>query len=839
MVLSPSYTWSETKGGLTVIAQCTGASVSTTDVFSSPHYVSLNSAPYFLELDLHGEVLPDESVATIAHGKVTLRLQKAGSGLWGRLVVDMPRTERLKRRAASRASAEEAAAAQAERKKSKSWNESRFTLGQQMDQDRMARVEIERAKAAEKEAEAAKLRDWQNSVGTSPTSVTAQPHSEIAETDEPPALVNGGIAPSSAHPGQAQPSLASAETSPPRPSRPPRQPPLQPRSIPRLSPPPPPRRTGTVSIKFTPKLLPAPARTKGAAADRELPPDPLAAPQLAGTVAPDAADISQRDPAWLKARGDRHYTLRDWASAESAYSHVLSQFGKSIMGQAIDCVVACYSNRSVCRIRRGEMLAAAADASEALNIVCKARCVTEFPKPEEALQRARMRLYARRATAYAAAGVLHRATADLHSALALVGATEGMTADPGAVSDRSVLTMDLHAAQEREEAAAKLRQEAAALVAHCANSGEERTAEGQLELTRARELLNECLGLQPLDAATLAQRATCLVLLYEPSAAAADATAGLAELDAEAARDGVERSMMSGLFPPSPLPDEVRAALVCRSDQAERVRFALLESRGAARAALSQLQEAASDLRAALKLRPAHPSVLASLDEIARRAVAEGVDLQHLPLAPPASPEPAIAPAAQPQGKEAAVVEARAEATESGSTGEPAASSSAKEPKVVSAGVPPPVGTRSAALLKGDADGAVRNGKLEQALQLYGAALQADAAAEWLQGTATGGLLFRCQCLANRAACHLRLSDYNACVDDATAALTALDAIADSMAAAAPLRLKLLARRGMALSRLTRHMEARDDYRRAVALAPDDAQLRHDLSAIEKACETA
>jgi len=56
MVLSPSYTWSETKGGLTVIAQCTGASVSTTDVFSSPHYVSLNSAPYFLELDLHGEV---------------------------------------------------------------------------------------------------------------------------------------------------------------------------------------------------------------------------------------------------------------------------------------------------------------------------------------------------------------------------------------------------------------------------------------------------------------------------------------------------------------------------------------------------------------------------------------------------------------------------------------------------------------------------------------------------------------------------------------------------------------------------------------------------------------
>lgn len=45
------------------------------------------------------------------------------------------------------------------------------------------------------------------------------------------------------------------------------------------------------------------ARTKGAEADRELPPDPLVAPGLAAAVSPHAeGDISQRDPAWLKAR---------------------------------------------------------------------------------------------------------------------------------------------------------------------------------------------------------------------------------------------------------------------------------------------------------------------------------------------------------------------------------------------------------------------------------------------------------------------------------------------------------------------------------------------------------
>lgn len=46
---------------------------------------------------------------------------------------------------------------------------------------------------------------------------------------------------------------------------------------------------------------------------------------------------------------------------------------------------------------------------QALGIMAKARCVTEFPKPEAELKRRRLRLYTRRAAAYARAGVLHRA----------------------------------------------------------------------------------------------------------------------------------------------------------------------------------------------------------------------------------------------------------------------------------------------------------------------------------------------------------------------------------------------------------------------------------------------
>ena len=80
--------------------------------------------------------------------------------------------------------------------------------------------------------------------------------------------------------------------------------------------------------------------------------------------------------------------------------------------------------------------------------------------------------------------------------------------------------------------------------------------------------------------------------------------------------------------------------------------------------------------------------------------------------------------------------------------------------------------------------------------------MQADASAEWLDGAHVNGLIFRCQCLSNRAACYLKSGKLGLCVDDAGAALAALGASADDTTA--PLRLKLLARRGMCLCQLER-----------------------------------
>ena len=114
-------------------------------------------------------------------------------------------------------------------------------------------------------------------------------------------------------------------------------------------------------------------------------------------------------------------------------------------------------------------------------------------------------------------------------------------------------------------------------------------------------------------------------------------------------------------------------------------------------------------------------------------------------------------------------------------------------------------------------------------MSLYGKALKADSAAEWMEGAAVGGLFFRCQCLANRSACHLKLHAFDACLDDAGAALAALAAAPGDTQ---PLTLKLLARRGMALCQLARYEDAKVDYERALAIDPGNAQLQKDLATI-------
>ena len=905
MPISPAYEWSETSTTLTITAQCRGATTAATDVFSSPHYVSANSPPYFLEVDLHGAIDSTRSVANVRQGVITLKLTKALEAKWGRLLVDLPRDQRLKRREASRQLAAQEAQAALERKKRAGWDDSRFSLTKQMDKDRANRERIESLKKEELEKEQADLERWQaETEGRKPSKAKPAGGQQAGKkasaasrskplvvdddgdsrrivdiTDDLPPLAERGD-PMFNQPifdddededeeeatatgtgdrksaGSPAPAAAAAAPVAATPATKPAA-----AAAPAAAALPPPRTTGRVKIGFTKQLLTAPARTKTNNADYDLPLDPLTAPEIFQSTT-KYGDISQRDPAWLKDRADRYFRMGDYRSAEEAYSMVLTQFATSIMGQAIDCVVACWSNRAVCKLHRRAFLDAVDDCGHALNTMAKARCVTEAPKSEAAHVRCRMRLLSKRGAAYAGAGVLHRALTDLRVAVTMADGPM-----PSDAADKQMLATDVQALLERHEKLIALLNKADGLLAEAqpavavhvggthADALSEADPDALASLREARELYTEALGLASCEVSALANRAACALFLGEAHACTSDCTAALAELDAETRRAEEIKAERTGMCALPQPPAELTELTDDLTRREPTLRFELLRRRAASRMEESELMypQAAIDLKEALKLRPADTQVVMALDDLSRRAGAAGVDLEPLPPTMPGQlaltdegdgeesedDDEEAAGGGEQGGEQGGGGEAAGEAVgaaEAGAAAGAAAPSSKSTSSSSSSDSKPPVGPRSAAGLKTDADNAFREARLGKAITLYGKALKADSQAEWMgEGK---GILFRCQCLANRAACQLKMHAFGEAVNDAGAAIAALGTglvSGEQAEEGNALLLKLLARRGMALCQLTRYDEAAADYGRAVELDPSNAQLQQDLKLIEGA----
>jgi tetratricopeptide (TPR) repeat protein len=119
--------------------------------------------------------------------------------------------------------------------------------------------------------------------------------------------------------------------------------------------------------------------------------------------------------------------------------------------------------------------------------------------------------------------------------------------------------------------------------------------------------------------------------------------------------------------------------------------------------------------------------------------------------------------------------------------------------------------------LKGKGDDFYRSGDFASAANVYTAAIDIDPKAV--------------ACLSNRAACYLQLLKAEECARDCTAALELTPAAAPAGSGAAAetravqSRVRLLARRGTALSHLGRYADALADFQAAGALDRSDVTL--------------
>ncbi|GLC51791.1 hypothetical protein PLESTB_000548900 [Pleodorina starrii] len=578
MPLTPQFTWSETDASLEVTVDVPGVSRAKADVFATDAFLKVNCPPYLFALDLHKEVDDSRSSATIVPGGVVFKLFKREPGLWGRLAASGDKADLTRRRNASIDRAyrevEEARKARIARKQ----QEDKSATQRSMDLDRRKRQEVDRRKAEELAEERGRLEQWQRGLGQGDGGDAESDYEDEEEEEGAEgrqggaAATRGSVDPEEApvpdHPdyhGRGwRPSktaaAAAAEASGrrsggrgkgsdsgddedaggkgsgsdgdredgeggsmaaanggPRAAAAPSRAAAAGVSFKPL--PPPRARLEPVQVSFT-KLETGhlPARQQREEEIRAFRKESRAA----AAADPDAVDVAERQPLFLKDKGDELFRAGNYSGALNAYSRAI---------QLDDCHAAVRANRAACRLALGQADGCVEDCDRAMEMLAEQRDRLDHDLLEAAeaaaLRRQLVRLLVRRAQARVAlagrgaGGGGGTGGGEEQLAAALRDYEEAMRlspSDPSLESDYGELLAALKPAD-----AAALRQRGDARFRSGDYEGAAEAFSALLGLPRSRVPESERL-------AAFSNRAACNLVLERYGAAVADCDAGLALL---------------------------------------------------------------------------------------------------------------------------------------------------------------------------------------------------------------------------------------------------------------------------------------------------------------------
>ena len=642
--ITPTHAWEETDAEVTVRVDIKGVPRSSLDVFASSCYLKVNAPPYLFSCDLEGEIDDAACVATVDAAGVAFRCPKLVPGTtWGRLRRETggpspeARAATAERRRASveaahaRVTAEKKAASERKAQVDKAYLEKQWAL------ERTRRETIERRQEEEMAEERERPRRWQeegdaraaagvlsydsgedveyDSDDDAETRAAKQKRTRVAREREfadailtPDAVAaaereNGATVQTLAVPDAAlekmlvaddgddeaaetaRRSKRAAEAKAKATARA-RADAAAARSAERARSVPPPRAATRAEIGFT-KLETdhMPARASREREIREWKRSQSSSDANAGRNGVERLDVTEREPVFLKDKGDAFFKAGDYRSALEAYARAADAERAAPHPDGV--LIKILANRAACLLRAGHHDAAAEDCSEALAML-HAESTDEDKGavwPPDKQRAMRFKLLVRRADARAGAGDAAAAAEDLASAAPLAPDDDARAKiDADLEEARACLVpLDAVAARERGDAryrAGDVRGAASAYDAALAmpfRSGEDATVSAAAE-----------------RASLFANRAACHLSLSDHGAAHDDCEEGLdallqgAPFHADAARaravaTNSERSRVGG--------EGARAALA-----------KLVHRRAAAAAHLRRFEDAALDYEAASAL---------------------------------------------------------------------------------------------------------------------------------------------------------------------------------------------------------------------------------------------
>ncbi|XP_066282095.1 dynein axonemal assembly factor 4-like [Branchiostoma lanceolatum] len=399
------YTWEETETSVFITVPLKGVQAKKTDIFSTDKYIKVNYPPYLFEVDLFAPVVDDKSTAQVGNGTVVFKLVKKDPGIWTQLAASsggdkkamIEKREKEIEKAQQRAEEQQKAAAERKRQ------EQKYALREQMRLEEEERRRVENAKKAERELAMSELETWKKQQVQTEIAKRNEEKNKTEETERRFEV---------AKEEEKKPQVRAQTTEKIEPPKKKSEAAKKKSSMfedddanmPAI------RSKGKIEVSFTPRVFPTPVRESKLHEEEEWLKKQTEAMRAADIDDPNLSE-EEKNPLWLKEKGDGFYKSGNVLAAVNAYSQAIRMDSK---------MPALYSNRAACHLQIRNFHKAAQDSSRALELLTP-------PVPANAA--ARCKAHVRRGTSLCQLEMYVEGLMDYEAALKIDPKNETLTQD--------------------------------------------------------------------------------------------------------------------------------------------------------------------------------------------------------------------------------------------------------------------------------------------------------------------------------------------------------------------------------------------------------------------------
>ncbi|XP_034734304.1 dynein assembly factor 4, axonemal [Etheostoma cragini] len=403
-LLVTDYSWTQTDSTVIISLPLKGRKVEKVDIMSTEEYLKVHYPPYLFEAFLFEPVDDDRSTAKVGNGVAIISLSKRTNKVWEHLMITTHDKEKKKEiRERALLTYQEKLFSESRFKVEKKHAEKKYALEIMMKLEKEERDSIQKMKDNEREKTTAELAAWQlqqkqKAEEEAQLKLQSQRVSQneraMTEKKWTEGSVGGTIKLDKRGISEGKSERTKANL-------------------------PAPRLTGNIQVTFSPRVFPTPLRESRAAEEENWLKKQAEARRAVNADDNELKDLKEeeRNPDWLKDKGDKYFATEDYMSAVNAYSLAIRLNRK---------IPALYSNRAACHLKLKNLHKAIEDSSQALDLLTP---------PVVANAAARARAHVRRGSAFCQLQLYAEGLQDYQAALKITPHNEVLQADTQRIKD--------------------------------------------------------------------------------------------------------------------------------------------------------------------------------------------------------------------------------------------------------------------------------------------------------------------------------------------------------------------------------------------------------------------